>query len=92
MPVTIHYFTRPSIQAHNQLAIMDGAKKIIQDHLRNLVSKKIEPNNLYVKIMQEVEVALLEQTMIFTEGNQQEAAKLLGINRTTLRRKLMCQV
>lgn len=46
------------------------------------------PNELYQLVMQQVEQPLLETVMAFTGGNQSKAAGLLGISRSTLRKKL----
>jgi Fis family transcriptional regulator len=43
---------------------------------------------LYALIMREAEVPLLREVMAWHEGNQSRAAATLGINRTTLRKKL----
>jgi Fis family transcriptional regulator len=45
-------------------------------------------NNLYRLVMNEVEAPLLESVMQHTGGNQTLAASLLGISRSTLRKKL----
>jgi Fis family transcriptional regulator, factor for inversion stimulation protein len=45
-------------------------------------------NNLYRLVMNEVEAPLLESVMKHTGGNQTLAAALLGISRSTLRKKL----
>ena len=46
------------------------------------------PNDLYRLVMQQVEQPLLEVVMDRTGGNQSKAATLLGISRSTLRKKL----
>lgn len=46
------------------------------------------PNGLYQLVMQQVEQPLFETVMAFTGGNQSKAAALLGISRSTLRKKL----
>lgn len=46
------------------------------------------PTNLYALVLEEVEPSLLATTLNFTEGNQTEAARILGISRSTLRKKL----
>jgi Fis family transcriptional regulator len=47
-----------------------------------------DPSGLYRMVISEVEQPLLETVMRYVEGNQTKAAELLGINRTTLRKKL----
>ena len=47
-----------------------------------------KPINLYKFVIKEVERPLMKEVMKYTENNQSEAAKILGINRTTLRNKL----
>ena len=44
--------------------------------------------DVYDLVLSEVEPPLLIQTMKYANNNQSKAAKILGINRTTLRTKL----
>ncbi|MEW7977317.1 MAG: DNA-binding transcriptional regulator Fis [Candidatus Sedimenticola endophacoides] len=44
--------------------------------------------DLYQMVISEVELPLLETVMEHTRGNQTKAAALLGISRSTLRKKL----
>lgn len=46
------------------------------------------PGDLYQLVIGEVERPLLNAVMTYTNGNQSEAAEILGINRGTLRKKL----
>ena len=46
------------------------------------------PGDLYDMVISEVERPLFEAVMNHVRGNQSKAAKLLGINRSTLRKKL----
>ncbi len=46
------------------------------------------PGNLYDMVISEVERPLFEAVMQHTRGNQSKAAKILGINRSTLRKKI----
>ena len=47
-----------------------------------------EVNDLYQVVLSEVEPAILDVVMNYVEGNQTEAAEMLGISRGTLRKKL----
>lgn len=47
-----------------------------------------KPADLYQLVLSEVEKPLFRTVMEYTEGNQSEAAEILGINRGTLRKKL----
>ena len=46
------------------------------------------PDGLYKLVIHEVELPLIEAVMAFTNKNQSQAANILGINRSTLRKKL----
>jgi two-component system, NtrC family, nitrogen regulation response regulator GlnG len=48
----------------------------------------LPPDGLYFRILDQVEVPLLRATLAAVRGNQLKAARLLGINRNTLRKKL----
>ena len=47
-----------------------------------------DPSDLYNIVLAEIEKPLLETVMEQVRGNQSRAARLLGINRSTLRKKL----
>ncbi len=47
-----------------------------------------KPSNVYNMVLSEVEKPLLEAVLSYTRGNQTKAAEVLGINRSTLRKKL----
>ncbi len=72
----------------------DPARVCLSDHVRAALIEYLEqldghpPANLYELVMQEVERPLLEIVMEHAAGNQSKAARCLGINRTTLRKKL----
>ena len=48
----------------------------------------LPPDGLYDRVLAEMERPLLAMTLAATKGNQIRAARLLGINRNTLRKKL----
>ncbi len=49
----------------------------------------VEPHAMYEMMLNVVERPLLDVVMRHAEGNQSKAAEWLGINRNTLRRKLV---
>jgi Fis family transcriptional regulator len=67
----------------------------LQDLVYNLVSRFLAENknkniqDLYDMILSEVEPPLLQAVMEKRRGNQLQAAKLLGISRGTIRKKLL---
>ena len=57
----------------------------------NLYFQQLEghdPDDVYRMVLEEVERPLLETVMHYCKGNQTRAAKMLGLNRGTLRKKL----
>lgn len=64
--------------------------KFVENRLRGFMRniKRFESFNLYQMVIPEVERALIMMVMDETQGNQIRAAKLLGINRNTLRSKI----
>ncbi len=71
------------------------SKKQIDDCIRASVEQYFkdlrgaEPDGLHDLIIAAVEKPLLDVVMRHAEGNQSKAAEWLGINRNTLRRKLL---
>ncbi|MEL6874574.1 MAG: sigma 54-interacting transcriptional regulator, partial [Pseudomonadota bacterium] len=59
-------------------------KSIVSD----LIGDQDEPAAIYGKALEKFERPLLEETLNQAGGNQIKAAKILGINRNTLRKKL----
>ena len=47
-----------------------------------------DPSELYEMVLGEIEQPLLLTLMEYTRGNQSRAAAILGLNRSTLRKKL----
>ena len=58
----------------------------LHSYFTNLNGHK--PGDLYQLVMGEVEKPLFRAVLRYTNGNQSEAAEILGINRGTLRKKL----
>jgi Fis family transcriptional regulator len=68
-------------------SIEDCVRDSLEGYFRDL--KGTEPSAMYDMILQVVEKPLLEVVMHHADGNQSRAAEWLGINRNTLRRKLL---
>ena len=70
-------------------------KKHIEECIRESLDgyfkdlRGVEPTAMYEMILRVVEKPLLEVVMAQADGNQSRAAEWLGINRNTLRRKLL---
>lgn len=69
-----------------------GLAEAIERHLANYLeqySGELPPDGWYDRVLIEVERPLLRLCLAATGGNQIRAARLLGINRNTLRKKLL---
>ncbi len=68
-----------------------GLPGIIKKYMTNyydLHGNILPAEGLYQCVMKEIEKPLIEVTLSRLNGNQVKVAKLLGINRNTLRRKI----
>jgi two-component system, NtrC family, nitrogen regulation response regulator GlnG len=67
----------------------DGFDDLVTSALPSLVSEAAaEGGRLYRNVMARIELPLLRHALDLCGGNQLKAAKLLGINRNTLRKRL----
>ncbi len=88
----------PEEKSMNILSDEELAGKLDSYSLESVVELKISrfldqvgkyyPQNLYSLIMKKTERPLLAQILRRTGGNQVHAARILGINRNTLRKKM----
>jgi Fis family transcriptional regulator len=67
-------------------SIQDVVKKSLEKYFKDLGEQP--PSNVYEMVVLTVEKPILEAVMARAEGNQSQAAEMLGINRNTLRKKL----
>jgi two-component system nitrogen regulation response regulator GlnG len=68
-----------------------GLATAVEHHLAGYFAEfgtQLPPDGLHDRIIEEVERPLLLATLGAVHGNQLRAARLLGINRNTLRKKL----
>ncbi len=68
----------------------DSLDELMTARLLNLIDLTQEPppNGIYDLIMRSVEKPLIEAVLKIAKGNKKKAAKILGINRNTLAKKL----
>ena len=67
--------------------IDEGVRGSLEGYFRDL--RGTEPNGMYDMLVQAVEKPLLEVVMAQADNNQSKAAQWLGLNRNTLRKKLL---
>jgi two-component system nitrogen regulation response regulator GlnG len=80
----------PAPQADATIADVSLADAVDQ-HLQVLFAShgdRLPPDGLYDRVISEVERPLLSLALGATRGNQLRAARLLGLNRNTLRKKI----
>jgi Fis family transcriptional regulator len=70
--------TRKPLRKHTEEALQAYFKSLNGDR----------PGELYDLVLGEVEEPLFRAVMDYTDGNQSQAAGILGLNRGTLRKKL----
>ena len=71
----------------NKKHIEECIRESLEGYFKDL--RGVEPTAMYEMILRVVEKPLLDVVMTKAEGNQSRAAEWLGINRNTLRRKLV---
>ena len=78
---------KKSFDSYSKNPLKDEVRKAMRRYFNQLDQKNI-PINVYELVLKEVEPPLLNSVMKFANNNQSKAARILGINRTTLRTKL----
>ena len=78
---------KKSFDSYSKKPLKDEVRKALNRYF-NQLDQKNTPINVYQHVLNEVEPPLLRSVMQFSNNNQSKAAKILGINRTTLRTKL----
>ena len=71
----------------SKIAIDDCMRASVEQYLKDL--RGAEPHALHDLFLDAAERPLLEVVLRHAEGNQSRAADWLGINRNTLRRRLL---
>ena len=78
---------KKSFDSYSTKPLKDEVRKAMSRYV-NQLDQKNTPIDVYQLVLNEVEPPLLRSVMQFSNNNQSKAAKILGINRTTLRTKL----
>ena len=78
---------KKSFDSYSKKPLKDEVRKAMNRYF-NQLDQKNTPINVYNLVLKEVEPPLLNSVMKFCNNNQSKAARILGINRTTLRTKL----
>jgi Fis family transcriptional regulator len=76
----------PSRQERRKQPIRRSVTSALELYLDDLNGHEV--NDLYHVVLNEVEPAILNVIMQHVDGNQSQAAAMLGISRGTLRKKL----
>ncbi len=74
------------VPAHSNHSLREHAEKTLRRYFADLNGH--DPSDLYELVLGEIEQPLLKTLMEYTRGNQSRAATILGLNRSTLRKKL----
>mgnify|MGYP001603376725 CR=1 FL=1 len=78
---------KKSFDSYSKKPLKDEVSEAMDNYFGQLDQRNI-PIDVYQLVLNEVEPPLLCAVMKFSNNNQSEAARILGINRTTLRTKL----
>jgi two-component system nitrogen regulation response regulator GlnG len=76
-------------QKFSPKAGLSGAVESFLDNYFAAHKGVLPAKGLYDRVIQEVERPLIEATLKAVMGNQKKAAEILGINRNTLRKKVV---
>ncbi len=66
--------------------IAECVRKALEKYFKDLDGER--PRTVYEMVLKNVEKPMIEVVLDYAEGNQTVAAKWLGINRNTLRKKI----
>lgn len=76
----------PDNDEERRWPLADSVKASLQLYFDDLDGH--DPAPVYKTVITEVERPLFEAVMEYTQGNQSHAARVLGVSRSTLRKKL----
>lgn len=86
MLATMHYQERPLTKSAD-LPLRDLIFETVLKHLKEH-ENEVDGRDIYAEALHQVEAVTLSRTLKHCRYNQSKAAKILGLNRGTLRKKL----
>lgn len=81
-----HGKSAPPCEGRPNKPLRDCIRAALETYFKDLDGH--QAGDLYQMVICEVEQPLLKSVMEHTRGNQSKAAEILGLNRSTLRKKL----
>ncbi len=67
--------------------LADAVKRSLERYFKDMDGEK--PTAIYDMVLKNIEKPLIETVLIKASGNQSQAAAMLGIDRNTLRKKIL---
>ena len=77
---------KSATEADTPIPLRQNVQAAIRRYLEDMGQS--QPESLYRVLMAEVEPPLIEEVLRYTNGNQSQTARILGMTRNTLRTKL----
>jgi Fis family transcriptional regulator len=85
-PIEGHREGLTGVQTTRTAPLRECVRSALQNYLKSLDGYEV--NDLREMVMTEVELPLIETLLDYTQGNLTQAARLLGMSRSTLRKKM----
>jgi len=83
---TSNPYSVPSDELEQPLLLREHVRLVVKDYLARLGTDEV--SNLYNMVINEVEGPLIQTVMEQCGHNQSKAAQMLGLSRSTLRKKI----
>ncbi|MDF2939585.1 MAG: fis [Gammaproteobacteria bacterium] len=81
------YGPKVHISPSSSLTLRDHISRMMHIYYQS-ANNNMKIEGMYDLVMSEVEIPLLEATLVYTNGNMSQACEVLGLTRDALRKKL----